>query len=147
MIWCYKKNRENHPGKCFWIKKKKPGLKFNPGLALIGLRTTGPVLYREYCIQDGNLVPRFSQGRARCMLRCQFFQRHSWYKSESEYLSDLLSDTPGRANSIWIRIRVDVEIFESRKKVADSKISDTCGRSLNLFSCSLPFHSVTFFYR
>ena len=24
------------------------------------------VLYREYCIQDGNLVPRFSQGRARC---------------------------------------------------------------------------------
>ena len=24
------------------------------------------VLYREYCIQDGNLVPSFSQGRARC---------------------------------------------------------------------------------
>ena len=24
------------------------------------------VLYCEYCIQDGNLVPRFSQGRARC---------------------------------------------------------------------------------
>ena len=23
-------------------KKKKPGLKFNPGLALIGLRTTAP---------------------------------------------------------------------------------------------------------
>ena len=25
-------------------KKKRPGLKFNPGLALIGLRTTGPRL-------------------------------------------------------------------------------------------------------
>ena len=25
----------------FQQKKKKPGLKFNPGLALIGLRTTG----------------------------------------------------------------------------------------------------------
>ena len=24
------------------LKKTKPGLKFNPGLALIGLRTTGP---------------------------------------------------------------------------------------------------------
>jgi len=30
--------REN----AFEQKKKKPGLKFNPGLALIGLRTTGP---------------------------------------------------------------------------------------------------------
>ena len=26
----------------FEQKKKKPGLKFNPGLELIGLRTTGP---------------------------------------------------------------------------------------------------------
>ena len=30
--------REN----AFDEKKKRPGLKFNPGLALIGLRTTGP---------------------------------------------------------------------------------------------------------
>ena len=30
--------REN----AFELKKKKSGLKFNPGLALIGLRTTGP---------------------------------------------------------------------------------------------------------
>ena len=35
------KNRENYPRKCFW-KKEKPGLKFNPGSALISLRTTGP---------------------------------------------------------------------------------------------------------
>ena len=33
-------------------------------------------------------------------------------------------DSGGRANSIWIRIRVDVEIFETgKKKVGDSKIS------------------------
>ena len=69
------------------------------------------------------------------MLRCQFFQRNSGYKSESEYLSDtwtgefnLNTDTCGRGN------------FESRKKDADSKISDTCGRGLNLFNSSLVSH-------
>ena len=41
MIGYSKKNRENFPRKCFDEKKKRPGLKFNPGLALIGLRTTG----------------------------------------------------------------------------------------------------------
>ena len=37
-IWwlvALKKKRENYPGKCFWQKKKKPELKFNPGLALL----------------------------------------------------------------------------------------------------------------
>ena len=33
--------REN----AFGQQKKKPGLKFNPGLALIGLRTTGPLIF------------------------------------------------------------------------------------------------------
>ena len=28
--------------------------------------SSSPVLYCEYCIQDGNLVPRFSQDRGRC---------------------------------------------------------------------------------
>ena len=46
------------------------------------------------------------------MLRCQFFQRNSGYESESEYLSV----NCGWANSIWKRIRVDVEFFEFRKK-------------------------------
>ena len=43
MIWCSKKNRENYIilKNAFEQKKKKPGLKFNPGLALIRLRTTG----------------------------------------------------------------------------------------------------------
>ena len=31
-------------------KKKKPELKFNPGLALIGLRTTGPITITKFVI-------------------------------------------------------------------------------------------------
>ena len=42
MIGYSKKNRENYPRKYFRKKVKKPGLKFNPGLALTGVRTTGP---------------------------------------------------------------------------------------------------------
>ena len=39
----------------------------NPDIFLCGdVTRSSPVLYRKYCIQDGNLVPRFSQGRARC---------------------------------------------------------------------------------
>ena len=33
-------------------KKKKAGLKFNPGLALIGLRTTGPSAIRGLVTTD-----------------------------------------------------------------------------------------------
>ena len=42
MIGYSKKNRDDYPGKCFDKKIKKPGLNFNPGLALTGVRTTGP---------------------------------------------------------------------------------------------------------
>ena len=43
MVGCVKTNRDNYPGICFWTKEKEIGFKFNPwpGLALIGLRTTG----------------------------------------------------------------------------------------------------------
>ena len=40
-IGCSTTSRENYPGNAFEQKKKKLGLKFNLGLALIGLRTTG----------------------------------------------------------------------------------------------------------
>ena len=44
-------------------------------------------------------------------------------------------DTCGRANSIWIRIRVDVEIFESAKKnLWIKKYPHTSGRGLKLRS-------------
>ena len=50
-------------------------------------------------------------------------------ESESGYVSD----TCGRTNSICIRIRVDVEIFESGKKNLRIHIyPDTCGRGLIL---------------
>ena len=39
MIGYSKKNRENCPKNVFDEKKKRPGLKFNSGLALIGFRT------------------------------------------------------------------------------------------------------------
>ena len=42
-------------------------------------------------------------------------------------------DTCGRANSIWIRIRVDVEIFESAKKnLWTQNYPDTSGRGLKV---------------
>ena len=42
MIGYFKKNRENYPRYSFDKKKKKTGFKFNPGLTLTGVRTTGP---------------------------------------------------------------------------------------------------------
>ena len=39
---CSKTNRKIIRGNAFTQKKKEGGLKFNPGLALTGLRTTGP---------------------------------------------------------------------------------------------------------
>ena len=43
MIGYSKKNQENNPREYFWQKKKKPEIKFNPELALTGVRTTGPM--------------------------------------------------------------------------------------------------------
>ena len=42
VLGCPKKNRAIIRGNAFTQKKKGTGLKFNPGLALTGLRTTGP---------------------------------------------------------------------------------------------------------
>ena len=43
MIGYSKKNQEHNPREYFWQKKKKPEIKFSPGLALTGVRTTGPM--------------------------------------------------------------------------------------------------------
>ena len=40
MIGYPKKNKESYPRSAFDKQKKKRGLKFNPGLALTGVRTT-----------------------------------------------------------------------------------------------------------
>jgi len=45
-------------------KKKKPGSKFNPGLALIGLRTTGPEsvnIYRDEKNRKAHLLTNMNQ--------------------------------------------------------------------------------------
>ena len=55
--------REN----AFDEKKQRPGLKFNPGLALIGLRTTGPLAVRPKLDQE--LIQRSEQ------LSCDHMQR------------------------------------------------------------------------
>ena len=52
MIGYPKKNRENCPKKCFWWKEKETRLKFNPGLALIGLRTTGPWAFLTHVFKN-----------------------------------------------------------------------------------------------
>ena len=72
-----------------------------------------PVLYPEYCIQDGNFLPRFSLTR--------FYDACS---VANRVNPAYVSDTCGRANSIWIPIRMDAEIFESgKKKLLIQKIS------------------------
>ena len=71
---------------------------------------SSPVLYREYCIQDGSIVPRFSL--------LPVFTTHALLPIFPEELmgTRVNPDTSGRANSIWIGIREDVEIFELEKK-------------------------------
>ena len=93
----------------FEQKKKKPGLKFNPGLTLIGLRTTGPsslpwILYARW--QPCSQVPSM---KSKMHAPLPIFPEEFW-------VQECIRIPVGRANSIWIRIRVDVEIFESRKK-------------------------------
>ena len=67
----------------FEQNSKKPRLKSNPGLALIGFRTTGP--FFTVNIQD---CP------SKKILRIQKYP-----------------DMSERANSIWTQIRVEVKIF------------------------------------
>ena len=49
MIGCSKKIRKNYLKRLLHKKIKKPGLKFNPGLALISLQTTGPWVLLRLC--------------------------------------------------------------------------------------------------
>ena len=67
----------------------------------------------------------YSRRRPRPMLCCQYSWRSPDNSSESRYVSD----TRGRANSICIRIRADVEISESgKKKLRLQKYPDKCRR-------------------
>ena len=78
------------------------------------------VLYHECCIQDGSLFPRFSLLLLTLLLPgftthalLPIFQEESWVLE-------------------WIRIRVDVEIFESERNNCGFILNpDTCVRGLN----------------
>ena len=65
----------------------------------------------EYCVQDGNLVPRFSQGEARCKFRALY---------EAGSVANIPRGVLGtKMNPETFRIRLDRQIrFEY----------DTCGR-------------------
>ena len=76
---------------------------------------SSPVLYRECCIQDGNLVPRCSQGRARCKF-CALYDACSVANIPRGVLGTRVNpDTcricvDGQIRFAY-RIRVDVRIF------------------------------------
>ena len=84
----------------------------------------------EYCIQDGNLVPRFSQGEARCKFRA-LYDAGSVANIPRGVLGTKMNPDTFRIRFDLNTIRVDVDIFESGKKMLRiQKYPDTCGRGL-----------------
>ena len=63
MIGCSKRREEITLENTFEQKKKQPGLKFNPGLALIGLRKTGP-----WTIERRSVTSRYQGSSHVCMV-------------------------------------------------------------------------------
>ena len=119
-------------------------LRFSALKVLIGLRTTGPsslpwILYSIWQPSSQVLSMKRKMHAPLPIFPKEFWVRE-WIRIPVGYLwmgeFDLETDTCGRG-IFWIQ----------KEKVADSKISDSCRQSLNLFNSSLPFHSVTFFYR
>ena len=119
----------------------------NPDIILSGeVARSSPVLYGECCIQDGNLVPRCSQGRARCKFRALYDACSVANIPEESTVSSpepplLLSS--GWVRGLWqrdwrsrvnldtcrIRVHVDGQIrFACRIRVDVEKYPDTCGR-------------------
>ena len=99
----------------FWIRyESRIAWMLNLDIFISGdVTKSSPVLYPEYCIKDGNFLPRFSLTR--------FYDACS---VANRVNPAYVSDTCGRANSIWIPIRMDAEIFESgKKKLLIQKIS------------------------
>ena len=77
---------------------------------------SSPVLYHEYCIQDGNLFPKFFSLALNSALTC-LYDACSVTNIPRGALGTIVNpDTCGRENSILKSIRVDVEMFESGNK-------------------------------
>ena len=104
----------------FWIRYVSGNVwTLNPDIFLsTDVIKSSPVLYREYL--------RRSEKKKKCLFK--------------KYL-----DTCGRANSIWIWIRVDVEIFASGRKKLIFKINFKFQNSSFLYPTALPgkIHVVT----
>ena len=76
-----------------------------------------PSSYRRHCIRDGNLIPRFSQGRARCKFR-------ALYDACSVVKSWVLQWIPIRVRSsdaCWIRIRLTLKFLNPKRKSCEFK--------------------------
>ena len=88
----------------------------NPDIILSGdFARSSPVLYREFCTQDGNLVPRCSQGRARCKFRA-LYDACSVANIPRGVLGTRVNPDTCRISvdgqiRFAVRIRVDVRIF------------------------------------
>ena len=72
-----------------------------------------PSFYDEYCIQDGNIFPRFSLLLLTLLLPVFTTRALLPIFLEEPWVLTVNPDTSGRANSISKWIRVDVETFES----------------------------------
>ena len=108
----------------FWIRYES-GIEWtlNPDIFSSGdITRWSPVLYREYCIQDGNPVPRFSLlpvEKSPCSshftLILDWFCHYSRRKFRALYDTCSVANIPkgvlgSRMNSITCRIRVDGQI-------------------------------------
>ena len=79
---------------------------------------SGPILCVNECIHDGNLVPRFSQGRARCKFRALYdacSDANIPKRVLGTRVNPDVSYTCGRANLIWTRIRMDVKFLNPER--------------------------------
>ena len=72
-----------------------------------------PSFYHEYCIQDGNLFPRFSLLLLPLLLPVFTTRALLPILLEKPWVLTVNPDTSGRANSISKWIHVDLETFES----------------------------------
>ena len=106
-------------------------LSLNPNILLSGdVTRLSSVLYLRYCIQESNLIPRFSQVRARCKFRA-LYDACSIVKSwVLEWIRILVgsSDTCGRANPIMDTFgRGNLWIREKKLRIKNIRIRVSTG--------------------
>ena len=87
MIGYSKKNREN----AFKLRKQRPGLKFNPWLALIGFQITWPKVEkkeRKWSVIISCKCVHVAHLNLRNSINTNYYNHHDWvqyHKSDSSY--------------------------------------------------------------